>query len=537
MTRLRAILLVIAGFLGSTLWAKDSYDSDSRSRKSDYYFLEALRQRSLGHEDLATAMMNRAYELNESKTDREAYELGSRTMIFAGQERDSVLFAEGVELCEDYYGAHPDDAFVGSYLASFYANGGNIERAKQIYGYLVKLKPNNPALTANYADILMHTHELDEAIKVYRNLEKSIGRNPALTQRITNVMVWQGDTIRAMAEIDDLIAAQPRNVEALLLGATAAARFGLGHRLNDFEQRIKSAITDEEDYDRDEKVELLRYCVASEMRRDTLSTRAGNLFESLVGQYPNDYELRMLYMSYLATNKQWLAAAEQVDNAIAISSDNPGDFELLARFYGSADDIDGVMRAARRGLEHHPQEIDLYTLLSAAQSRLKDYGGALETLSRALNVDSLDNEQRADLYRSMADVAQQTEAPGDSILAYYNRALELNPDDDLAMNNLAYWLATTDGGDLLRAKDLIAKAVINEPGSATYYDTYAWVCYRLGDLENAKRYIDMAILFDKSDGEGIDEILEHAADIYQSLGQLDKAKEFRERISKNETDN
>ncbi len=533
MTRLRLILLIIAGTLWSTLWAKDNYDSESRGRKSDYYFLEALRQRALGHEDLATAMMGRAYELDASKTDREAYELGSRTMIFAGQERDSLLFEQGVKLCEDYYGAHPDDVFVGSYLASFYVSNRNVERAKQIYDHLVKLKPNNPALTANYADILMHTQELDEAIKVYRNLEKSVGRNPALTQRITNVMVWQGDTVGAMAEIDDLIAAQPRNVEALLLGATAAAQFGLSHRLQDFEQRIDNAITDE-DYDRDDKVELLRYSVASEMRRDTLSPRAGNLFESLVNQYPNDYELRMLYMSYLATNKQWLAAADQVEHAIAIRPDDPGDFELLARFYGSADDIDGVMRAARRGLEHHPQEIDLFTLLSAAQSRQKDYSGALETLKDALKVDSLSNEQQADLYRSMGDVAQQTGAPNDSILGYYNRALELNPDDDLAMNNLAYWLSTTDGGDLLRAKELIAKAVINEPGSATYYDTYAWVCYRLGDLENAKRYIDMAILFDKSDGEGIDEIFEHAADIYQSLGQLEKAKEFRER-SKHES--
>lgn len=535
MTRLRTISLIIVGLLGATLWAKDTYDSESRSRKSDYYFLEALRQRSLGYEDLATAMMGRAYELNALKTDREAYELGSRTMLFAGQERDSLLFARGVKLCEDYYGAHPDDVFVGSYLASFYVGNGNIERAKQIYDYLVGLKPNNPALTANYADILVRTRELDEAIAVYRNLEKSVGRNPALTQRITNVMVWQGDTVGAMAEIDGLIAAQPRNVEALLLGATAAAQFGLSRRLNDFEQRIEDAITGD-DYDRDDKVELLRYCVASEMRRDTLSPRAGKLFESLVGQYPNDYELRMLYMSYLATNKDWLAAADQVEHAVAIRPDDPEDFEILARFYGSAEDIDGVMRAAERGLEHHPQDIGLFTLLSAAQSRLKDYSGALETLTRALGVDSLTNEQRADLYRSIGDVAQQIDEPNDSILHYYNRALELNPDDDLAMNNLAYWLATTEGGDLLRAKDLIAKAVINEPGSATYYDTYAWVCYRLGDLENAKRYIDMAILFDKSDGDGVDEILEHAADIYQSLGQLEKAKEFRERISKHESD-
>ncbi len=533
MTRLRIILPIIAALVALTLRAGDSYDSASRSRKSDYYFLEAMRQRSLGREDLATAMMARAFDLNTSKTEREAYELGSRTMIFAGQERDSVLFAQGVRLCEAYYGAHSDDAFVGSYLASYYVSNGNLDRAKRIYSNLVRLKPNNPALTANYADILMRTGELDEAIDVYRNLEKSIGRNPALTQRITNVMVWQGDTVGAMEEIDGLIAAQPRNVEALLLGATAAAQFGLNSRVADFDRRIDTAI-EGDDYDRDEKVELLRYSVSAEMRRDTLTERAGNLFRSLVGQYPNDYELRMLYMSYLATNKQWLPAAEQVEHAIAVRPDDPGDFELLARFYGSANDLDGVMSATGRGIEHHPQAVGLYMLRSAVLSQRKDYSGALETLSGALSVDSLSDVARGELYRTMGDVAQLAKEPDDSVRAYYERAIELNSDDDLAMNNLAYWLSTVDGGDLLRAKDLISQAVISEPGSATYYDTFAWVCYRLGDLENAKRYIDMAILFDKSGDEGLDEILGHAADIYEALGQLEKAKEFRERITEQE---
>lgn len=536
MTRLRIILLIVIGVAAMSLRAGDSYDSASRARKSDYYFLEAMRQRALGREDLATAMMARAHELNTSKNEREAYELGSRTMIFASQERDSLLFAKGVRLCEAYYNAHSDDAFVGSYLASYYVSSGNLDRAKRIYGNLVRLKPNNPALTANYADILMRTQELDEAIAVYRNLEKAVGRNPALTQRITNVMVWQGDTLGAMAEIDDLISAQPRNVEALLLGATAAAQFGLADRVADFDKRISRGI-EGDDYDRDEKVELLRYSVSAEMRRDTISERAGSMFRTLVGQYPNDYELRMLYMSYLATNKQWLQAADQVEHAIDVRPDDPGDFELLARFYGSANDLDGVLRTTERGIDHHPQAIGLYMLRSAVLSQRNDYSGALETLTGALSIDSLSEVARGELYRTMGDVAQQSKEPDDSVRAYYERALELNPDDDLAMNNLAYWLATVDGGDLLRAKDLISKAVIFEPGSATYYDTFAWVCYRLGDLENAKRYIDMAILFDKSGEDGLDEILGHAADIYDALGQLEKAKEFRERIVKDEEDN
>ena len=186
------------------------------------------------------------------------------------------------------------------------------------------------------------------------------------------------------------------------------------------------------------------------------------------------------------------------------------------------------------GLEHHPQVVDLYLLQAGVFSRKENYDAALTSLRRALSVDSLSTAERADIYRSMADLGQQSELMADSVAAYYELSLKTNPEDDLTMNNYAYWLSTVEGGDLLRAKDLISKAVVFEPGSATYYDTFAWVCFRLGDLENAKRYIDMALLFDKSDRENnpesLNEILGHAADIYQALGQLDKANEYRQRI-------
>lgn len=564
MKQLRLIFLLTLWFGALATSAADPYDSEARSRKSDYYFLEGLRQRALGREDMATAMMGRAVDLNPVKNDRDAYEYGSRLMIFGSQSRDSLLFERGLQLCEGYFAAHPDDAFVGSYLATYYAGSGKLDKAIAVYDTLQALKPANAAITANHADILMRAQRLDEAIALYRNLEKTIGRNTALTQRITNVMIWQGDTVGALAEIDDLIAAQPRSVEALQLGAAAASQFGrqeraldyidrakaldptngttyyyaanvyrsLG-RTDDYEQAIRGAITGDE-LERDAKVELLRYYIDSEMKGDSASNKITPLFESLVGQYTHDYELRMLYMSFLAAHRRWLPAAEQMEQAVAIHPEEASDYVMLARLYGSGEDLDGVLNATELGLQHHPQVVDLYLIQAGVFSRKENYDAALSTLRRALSVDSLASAERADIFRSMADLGQQSDLLSDSIAYYYEESLKANPENDLTMNNYAYWLSTVDGGDLLRAKDLISKAVVFEPGSATYYDTFAWVCFRLGDLENAKRYIDMALLFDKSDRENnpeaLDEILGHAADIYQALGQLEKANEYRQRI-------
>lgn len=568
MKTLRFLLALWIGLCGlaAQAAAPSTYDSEARSRKSDYYFMEALRQRALEREDLALAMMNRALELNDVKTEGEAYELGIRLMLLGRTTRDSLLYDRGLQLCEGYFEKHPSDMFAGDQLAQYHAASGNVGRAIEIFDTLQSFYPTNALITANHADMLLRAQRLGEAIDLYRNLEKVIGRNPSLTQRITNVMIWQGDTVGALAEIDGLIAAQPRSVDALQLGAAAASQFGrldraldyidrakeldptngttyyyaanvyrMQGRTEDYDNAIRGAITGD-DLERDAKIDLLRYYLESELQKDSVSEKIDPLFESLADQYTHDYQIRMLYMSYLASQKRWRPAAEQLELAVSVNPADPHDFLVLARLYGSADDLNGVLNATETGLTHHPRSIELYQMQAAVLSRKKNYQAAEATLRRALEVDSVSAKERADLYRDLADLGQQTGAPRDSIIAGYERALELNPENDLAMNNYSYWLSTIEGGDLLRAKELIAKAIMYEPASPTYCDTYAWVAYRLGDLETAKRYIDMALTFDRSylenNPEALDETLGHAADIYQALGQLEKANEFRQRIQK-----
>lgn len=541
------------------------YDADVRQRKADYLFLEALRQRQLEKPELSSALMDRALELTDNKSDREAFEVGSRRMLIGQINRDSLELADGLALCERYFAANPSDLYSGSYLANYYAETGNPDRAIEIYGILEAEKPGNSSLQLSHADLLLSRKRLPEALDLYRKIEQSMGRNSYVTQRIANCLFLQADTVGAMAELDDFIASQPRSVEALQVGAFMATRFNrprqaleyiekaleldptngatyyhaaniykILNRNDDYEAAISGAIHGD-DLDLEPKIELLRFFIGEELNPDgTGADKVDPLFETLVSQYTHDAELRSLYASYLISLKRFREAAEQMEQVVALDSSNPQDFIVLAQLYGSSDNLNRMIDATDLGLKVYPSEIRLYELKAGAQSRLELFDEALQTLHDALQTDSLTTQTRSDLYRDMADIAQQAPGAGtDSIKAYYEQSLKLNPENDLAMNNYAYWLSVTEGGDLLRAKDLISKAVVFDPGSATYYDTFAWVCYKLGDLENAKRYIDMALLFDKSDTEGapeqLAELLGHAADIYDRLGQPDKAAEYRTR--------
>lgn len=541
------------------------YNADVRQRKADYFFLEGMRRRTLGDESLSTALMQRALDLTSDPAGREAFEVGGRMMVFAQANRDSIQLVRGLELCERYFGANPADTYAGSFLANYYAETGNASRAIEIYEILERAKPDNTALLAAHADLLMRVRRIDDATLIYRRLERSLGRSTALTQRLVSGLIMQGDTTGALAEINDFIASQPRSIEALHLGAYITTmlnrpELGLGYveraktldpangatyyhaaniykalgRTDDYEAAIRGAIEGEE-LDVEPKIELLRFFIGEELAPDgTGSEKIDPLFESLVSQFTHDSELRLLYSSYLITLKRYAAAAEEMEQVVALTPGNPADLELLARLYGSADELDRMLETTRRAIRQYPAQTGFYELQAGVLANRGEYPAAIETLRAALRVDSLTAETRSDLCRDIADIAQQNAgADADTIIAYYERALELNPENDMAMNNYAYWISE-HGGDLLRAKALIARAVLFDPGSSTFYDTYAWVCFRLGELADAKRYIDMAILFDKSEQEGapeqMAEILGHAAEIYDRLGQTAKAGEYRQRV-------
>lgn len=511
------ILIMTLGLL-----ARADYDADAAERKSDWYFMEAMRQKSLGHDALYYAMIGRAAELAPDPADRAVYERSIQDLYLSNALGDSLGLMQALAKSEVYFRANPGDTYAGSYLARVNAELGNHARTLEIYDILELEKPNDIGIVANHAEYLMRLNRLDEAVGLYKSLEKTMGRNPQLTQRIANIRAWQGDTLGALAEVDSLVAAYPRSVEALQLGAVAAGALNMPERVlsytdraieldptdgpayyyaanaykelgrqAEYEQAVRGALMGD-DLDMEDKIELLRYYISEIKDREQLEPELAPIFSSLVSQYPQDYAVRKIYFAYLVSLRKLDEAAEQLQHAINIDATNPDDFDALARVYATID----------------------------------NYSGAAAAINKALEFESLTDTERAEFYTSLGDLAQHDVAIG-SPKDFYEKALELDRTNHLAMNNYAYWLSTS-GGDLERAKDLISKGILYNPESATYLDTYAWVCYKLGQIEEAQRYIDKALTATDAD-EDIAELLQHAGDIYNRAGDKEKAKEYWKR--------
>jgi tetratricopeptide (TPR) repeat protein len=90
------------------------------------------------------------------------------------------------------------------------------------------------------------------------------------------------------------------------------------------------------------------------------------------------------------------------------------------------------------------------------------------------------------------------------------------------MNNFAYYLSLRKE-NLSRAKQLSGKCNELEPGNASFQDTFAWILFEMGDLENASIWIDKAI---ENGGIKSGTIMEHKGDILIKQGRTADALDF-----------
>jgi len=102
--------------------------------------------------------------------------------------------------------------------------------------------------------------------------------------------------------------------------------------------------------------------------------------------------------------------------------------------------------------------------------------------------------------------------------AEFRKVLELNPDNDAALNYLGYMLADRNIR-LDEARDLVSKAVAREPNSGAYLDSLGWVYFRLNKLPEAEDKLREALRYMSRDPT----VHDHLAEVYFKEGKIREA--------------
>ncbi|MCM1356048.1 MAG: tetratricopeptide repeat protein [Staphylococcus sp.] len=566
MKKLPILILAVIVLGALSLMAKSRRDlsSGEDARKADYIYLEALRAKSQGQLDAAFSLLERAHELNADDKDL-GVELWPYLLRLS--QIDSTLLDKSIDLLRAYTEENPSDLYYGSRYAMLNEQLLNREEALRTWKRLHTYYPDHLEITYRYANVLGQggtDADRDRAIAVYDSVEASEGMSIPLSSTKIKLYYTLQDTASILGEVDRLRAASPKNVEFQIFSGDIYSMFGLSDRAKEFYDSAcvidptnglayysraqfykslgDSAAFDNEvfqaliqkDLDVNTKLEILRSYIQEMYSDSTQLPRIGQLFDVLIEQHPHEHDIHSLYSRYLILTHDYVKAAEQTERTLDLDPADQEGWQMLSSLYLQENELDKARDAIKRSLRYYPEDGKQYLVLGSIYAQEGDRQKASIEYNNALQyVDSTDVMTLSSIYGAIADNLYGQEL-ADSAFTFYQKSLLYNPDNYMALNNCAYYLAC-EGRDLDKALSMVEKASEAEPDNATTLDTYAWVLFKRKDYAKAREIIDRTL--EIMAGEQSEEVLEHAGDIYFMDGDPDGALEFWKEAFKLAPDN
>jgi tetratricopeptide (TPR) repeat protein len=224
---------------------------------------------------------------------------------------------------------------------------------------------------------------------------------------------------------------------------------------------------------------------------------------------------------FLRTNGK---RAEALEVLRSVRRKIPEDVRLL-RFeantlveLGRVDEGVGLIRARLKG---DADDYEEYLYISSLLINAGRGTEAVEAARKALALVPADDSARANNALLLISSAQERAGDVKGSEATLRQILAKEPENATALNNLGYFLIER-GERLDEALGMIERAVRKEPGNPSYLDSLGWAYFKQGKLSQAEKYLSDAA----RRNPGSVAIQEHLGDLFQKLGQKEKATGF-----------
>ena len=557
------ITILTIGALSVMAKSRSGSNPAEDTRKADYIYLEALRAKSQGKNDAAYSLLQRARELNSDDKD-----IGVELSLYLLRlsQSDSTLIEESMALLRDYNEANPSDLYYGGRYAMINEQLLNRDEAIRTWERLHTYYPEHLEITYRYANALGQggsDADRAKAIAVYDSVEVAEGKSIPISTKKIQLYFARQDTASILSEVDRLRESSPKNVDFHVFSGDIYAMFGQNDKAKAFYDKAceidpssglayysraqfynsmgDSAAFNREVFqalqqkslDVETKLAILRSYIQEMYNDSTQLPRVGKLFDVLIDQHPHEHDIHALYSRYLIVTKDYSKAAEQTERALDLDPADEEGWEMLTSLYLQENKLDEAKAAIKRSFRYYPENGRQYLVLGSIYDQQGEREKAPKEYERALElIDSTDTKTISRIYGAMGDNLYARQLL-DSAFTAYQKALLYDPENYLALNNCAYYLAC-EGRDLDNALSMVETAIKAEPDNPTTLDTYAWVLFKRKDYAKAREIIDKTL---ELTDERSEEILEHAGDIYFMDGDPDEALELWKEALKLAPDN
>lgn len=378
--------------------------------------------------------------------------------------------------------------------------------------------------------LLIRTGQLDRALAEAREMAEAIPYEAENHVILADLYGAAKQDSLAIAEYNRALEIDSMNVPAL----ASLAEFYNKRNDSHAYLAVSKRLFEIDELPLSEKVRIFRQLTLDvRFYRDNFF-QLNDLISTLAIRYPDDKDVVELYAQHLIN-------AGELEQALTLYKLHLADRPPQLDYYRAVIDIetyrkrlDSVYLYIDRALEVFPGNTELYARKGHAQGYTGKLSQSIGSYKKALKYADADSLRGA-VWGYIGDAYHQMEEAGrkDSerdkyrrrCFEAYDRSLHYYYDNPMVLNNYAYFISESsrDPRQLDRAFAMAARAVELDGNNATLLDTYAWVLFRLGRLQEARRTMQQAISFDRSENP---ELYLHYGDILAALGEKFMAETY-----------
>jgi tetratricopeptide (TPR) repeat protein len=401
-------------------------------------------------------------------------------------------------------------------LGNLYSQNKNFDKARDVFESFDKKYGVNETSTISSVKTLIAAGKFDEALGKTEMLLKEFPDNIVYNGLLAEVYRGKGDNEKAFEVYDSVIRKNPDSPQTQL----SLCDFLISQKnYNDLFKIISNVIVNEK-VAKEDKMTLMARIIdipeIAESKRNELAI----LLMILESGYKEDMLIPLLRVDLFVKNDDLEKASERLEEIIKINPGNYYAWEKLLIVYLQMKDYKKLMLKGEECATNFNRSFLAKILYANGAMENGKYDIALEELRKAEILAGDNNDMliqmltmKADVYYKMRDFRKAFEI--------FDNALKINKEDLTVINNYAYYLAEQN----MRLKDaesMARKVIEKEKRNTNFLDTYAWVLYKRGKVNEAVRVMESVI----TSGQKADaEWYEHYGYMLRKQRRCDKAIE------------
>lgn len=534
----RAFSIVLLCVIAS-VWVSCGVMAEGKSKKSKriepetearLYLFEAAKALDIyGDTAKGEYLLKKSLSINDT-ADAPYYKLAA---LYSAAPEKAVVYAEKA------YQLDTTNVWYKHLLGALYARNKQYPEAMSIYRNLAQKEPEaevykyiaalheqmgKPYEALSVLDSAEQMFGVSEELSSYRlDLLLNLGHDKKAMEQVKELVDNYPDQVRYMVTLGNFYAMQGRDSMALETYTKASTvspdDMGLLLAMNSFFQirrdyinflRITRRLFALEGLELKAKVKYFNDVIKSPECYQANYLVVDDIATTLYNKHSDDPEVTDLYATHLINSGKIADALVIYKRQLAVKQIDIKPLMNVLAIESHLQHPDSVTHYLKWGLKEYPKSLEIKMQWAYELSRAGEEDQALKEMKGAMKLANNDSLKSV-VYGAIGDFEHQM---GRSPYKSYDKALKHNPNNILVLNNYSYFM-TEEGINLNQAVAMVEKMMTLGADNPTYIDTYAWVLFKAGRLEEAKVAMRQAISLDKQNSP---ELMLHYGDILKEMG-------------------